>query len=133
MGQTMIYVFKAGDIYAVEKATGELVWDEDLGGIMGQLIVENLTAIDHYMAQTPDVVATIDMPVSRWIQELDFRELQEMTPSDEDYYRFLAGLPKRVFWEGNTEESKCFLRMRVFVQKINQLREKAPRLTLIKN
>jgi hypothetical protein len=133
----MMYAFRAGDIYAVTKSTGELIWDEDVSQLMGPMMIENLTSIDSYMANTPDVVATIDMPITLWLQELDFRCLGEFTTQEEDYYRYLANMGKRVFGESLIDESSAFLRMRLYVEKVPEkvyeARKKGINLQLIKN
>lgn len=133
----MMYVFRGGDIYAVTKATGELIWDEDVSKIMGPLMIENLTSIDSYMAHTPDVVATIDMPITLWLQDLDFRCISPYAPAEEDYYRYLAHMGKRVFGDSEIDESSAFLRMRIYVEKVQEkayeARKKRLNLQLIKN
>lgn len=125
---TTKYEFLEGDVYAVDKKTGELIWDEDIGRRMGALLMENIVGIEKHDHNPDDDVIVIDMPIISWMEALRCDADNDYTA--DGFFEFLSGLGTRVF-EGTVYNGhNAFLRVRIFVQKPKERRREARKLQL---
>lgn len=87
----MSYTYLDGHVYAVVKSTGEMIWDEDIDTHMGNLILTNLPNFDKFVTDDDKGVAgylTIDMPLSQWMTVVDYTDINDWTPREDDYFQY---------------------------------------------
>jgi len=133
MDNNMIYTYLDGHVYASIKSTGEMIWDEDIAPHMGNLILTNLPNFDNHVTDDKGVTGylTIDMPLSQWMTVVDYTNINDFTPKEDDYFQYFLGLEKRVIGNRQLRRSSIFLRIALYLTHVNPEKKK-PKLALVK-
>lgn len=129
----MIYTYLDGHVYAVIKSTGEMIWDEDIAPHMGNLIMSNLQNFDDHITDGLDTPGylTVDMPLSQWMTDVDYTDINDWTPREYDYFNYLLGLEKRVIGTRDVRRSSIFIRIAIYVSPVTY-KKKKPKLEIVK-
>lgn len=133
MDRNMIYTYLDGHVYASIKSTGEMIWDEDIAPHMGNLILCNLPNFDNFVTDDKGITGylTIDMPLSQWMTVVDYTNINDFTPKEDDYFQYFLGLEKRVIGNRQLRRSSIFLRIALYLTHVNPAKQK-PKLELVK-
>ena len=129
----MSYTYLDGHVYAVVKSTGEMIWDEDIAPHMGNLIISNLPNFDNYITDDTGISGylTIDMPLSQWMTVVDYTDINDWTPREDDYFKYFLGLEKRVIGTRDLRRSSIFIRIAIYVSPV-AYQKKKPKLEIVK-